>query len=155
MTFSESCDPSAAEVEFDSKSAWLLLCHHARARRVLYRVSPPRFSKLQTFGLTKRANPLLQKFSNWVSPRRPGAVVEAEGEARAFWLQPDASALGIGLPHELSFDGFCGLEEEKSLETVALEIRGQSDGETPQARCSPGSRFLGLAAWLFCTGHWG
>ena len=39
-------------MEFDPMSAWLLLCHPARARRVLW---SPQFSKPQTFGFNEDA----------------------------------------------------------------------------------------------------
>lgn len=58
-TFPESHDPSGAVLECDSKSVWLLLCHHARARRVLHRVSPLRFPKLQTLGFNKENEPFV------------------------------------------------------------------------------------------------
>lgn len=69
--FPKVYNPSAAELEFDPRSAWLRLCHHARVRRVLYRVSPLNFSKPQTLGLTKLGNSVLQKFSNRVPRGAP------------------------------------------------------------------------------------
>lgn len=49
----------------------------------------------------------------------PGLPRRLKGGPGPSWLQPDTSALGVGLPRKLSFDGFCGLEEERGLETVA------------------------------------